>query len=130
MQKSLKIDNLTPTLIQVTQYLNSLDLLEKVSGYEDFFKPSWTVKNIIEEQIGGYWVYISLFAKWEKDEIGYPELKEFLIEEATVSQMNSEGSIELMNTQDCIKYMNNPMPLTVGQKYINDLNNLFSDWVS
>ena len=110
-------------LPQVHNYLISLDLLEKVSGYDEWTKKSWTVTHTIQEQVGEYWVDIELYAKWEKDtyESG-PELVEFEVENVVVSKDDEE----IFGRADCVIYMNNPLQPSYKENTLGSmLNDVF-----
>lgn len=101
-----KTNNSTTGLSDVYDFLKGLDLLEPVSGYEEMLEDSWNVEKTLNKKLGEYSIDIVLYARWEKDDIGYGELVDFSIEDVTVydSQAN-----EVLDTEDCLPYMNNPM---------------------
>lgn len=107
---------------EVYDFLKGLDLLEPVSGYEEMLEDTWNVEKTLTEKVGEYSIDIVLYARWQKDDIGYGELVEFSIEEVTVYDGESN---EVLDTEDCKPYMNNPMYPTYGEECVNQLRELF-----
>ena len=118
-------NNTDTSLDQVYEYLKGLDLLEKVSGYEEILEDSWNVDETIQKQVGDYWVDIKLYAFWKKDSTGYPELKEFLIEDVTVYK----DKTEVLDWADCVIHMNNPMYPSYGEECKKELGDMFKKMI-
>ena len=103
--------------------LKGLDLLEPVSGYEEMLEDTWNVEKTLTEKVGEYSIDIVLYARWQKDDIGYGELVEFSIEEVTV--YDGEAN-EVLDTEDCLPYMNNPMYPTFKEEQKGQLLQMLS----